>query len=208
MSVFCFSVVACDVPKLTVKLDILAHDGSSGLILLVQRNADGATLNSPSANLLDKLVEGLTVEVEPRLKDGTVNTLHGLADNNSLAHAHQLFEALDIGDQVGVEVIAVQRGPELVVRGADQLAVEGVELLDCFGEGVGGGVGGEDVRREEGEAEAEVGGGEDGQRLDEDVGDGLFTAEVGVELVAVLLVCQSSAVAASVQCRNRKECGV
>jgi hypothetical protein len=46
------------------------------------------------------------------------------------------------------------------------LAVEGVELLYGFGEGVGGGVGGEDVRGEESQAQAEVGGGEDGQRFD------------------------------------------
>lgn len=40
---------------------------------------------------------------------------------------------------------------------------------------------------EEGEAKGEVGGGEDGKSLDEDVGDGLVTGKVGVELVAILL---------------------
>jgi hypothetical protein len=64
------------------------------------------------------------------------------------------------------------------------LAVECVELLYGFGEGVGRGVRCEDVRGEEGEAEAEVGRGEDGQRLDQDVGDGLLATKVGVELVA------------------------
>lgn len=39
---------------------------------------------------------------------------------------------------------------------------------------------------EEGEAKGEVGGGEDGKSLDEDVGDGLVTGKVGVELVAIL----------------------
>lgn len=62
--------------------------------------------------------------------------------------------------------------------------MQGVELLYGFGEGVGRGVGAEDVRREESETQAEVGGGEDGERFDQDVGDGLFAAEVGVELVA------------------------
>lgn len=109
--------------KLTVELDILAHNGSPGLVLLVERNVDSAVLDSPAANLLDKLVKGLAVQVEPRLKNSTVNTLHGLADDNSLADAHQLFKALDIGDQVGIEVIAVEGGPELVVGGTDQLAV-------------------------------------------------------------------------------------
>lgn len=54
-----------------------------------------------------------------------------------------------------------------------------------LGERVGGRVGGENVRREESEAEAEVGRGEDGERLDQDVGDGLIATKMGVELVAV-----------------------
>lgn len=63
-------------------------------------------------------------------------------------------------------------------------------MLDRFGEGAGGrrGVfgcrGGEDVGREEGEAEGEVGGGEDGERLDEDVGRCLLVGEMRVELVS------------------------
>jgi hypothetical protein len=40
------------------------------------------------------------------------------------------------------------------------------------------------VAGEEREAQREVGGGEDGEGLDEDVGDGLVTREVRVELVA------------------------
>ena len=62
--------------------------------------------------------------------------------------------------------------------------MQGVELLYGFGERVGRGVGRQNVRGEESQAQAEVGGGEDGKRLDQDVGDGLFAAEVGVELVA------------------------
>lgn len=41
------------------------------------------------------------------------------------------------------------------------------------------------MRREESEAETEVGRREDGERLDQDVGDGLIATKVGVELVAV-----------------------
>jgi hypothetical protein len=40
--------------------------------------------------------------------------------------------------------------------------------------------------REEREAEGEVGAREDGEGLDEDVGDGLVTGEVWVELVAAV----------------------
>jgi hypothetical protein len=135
--------------KLTIKLDIFTHNSASGLILLVERNDNTATLNTPPTNLLDKLIKGFSIEVQPRLQHSTLNTLHSLADNHSLALAHQLLEPLDIGDQISVEVIAVQRRPECVVGGADQLAVEGVELLYGFGEGVGRGVGGEDVRGQE-----------------------------------------------------------
>jgi hypothetical protein len=39
---------------------------------------------------------------------------------------------------------------------------------------------------EEGEAEGEVGAGENGEGLDEDVGDGLVAGEVWVELVAAV----------------------
>lgn len=41
------------------------------------------------------------------------------------------------------------------------------------------------MRGEEVQAEGEVGGGEDGEGFDEDVGCGLVDEEVGVELVAV-----------------------
>jgi hypothetical protein len=43
------------------------------------------------------------------------------------------------------------------------------------------------VDGQQGEAEGEVGAGEDGEGLDEDVRDGLVAGEVGVELVAGVL---------------------
>jgi len=170
--------------ELTIKLDILTHNSAPSLILLVERNSDTAALDTPPTDLLDKLLKRLAVQVQPRLEHAALNTLHSLADNHSLALAHQLLETLHVGSEIGVEVIAVECGPELVVGGADELAVQGVELLYGFGERVGRGVGGEDVRGQESQAQAEVGRGEDGERLDQDVGDGLFAAEVGVELVA------------------------
>jgi hypothetical protein len=42
------------------------------------------------------------------------------------------------------------------------------------------------VWREEGEAEREVGAGEDGESLDEDVGNGLVASKMWIELVAVV----------------------
>ena len=71
--------------------------------------------------------------------------------------------------------------------------MQDVEVLDCFCEGTGGGwpvrlafCGGQDVGWEEGETEAEVGRGEDGEGFDEDVGGGFVSGEVGVELVSVV----------------------
>lgn len=63
------------------------------------------------------------------------------------------------------------------------------QVLDGLGERAGRGrhailCGNEGVDGEEGEAEAEVGGGEDGKGLGEDVGDRLVAGEVGVELVS------------------------
>ena len=72
-------------------------------------------------------------------------------------------------------------------------------MLDGFCEGAGGGragglgfAGGEDVGGQEGEAEAEVWTGEDGEGFDEDVGCAIVAREVGVELVSVIItrVCQ------------------
>jgi len=40
------------------------------------------------------------------------------------------------------------------------------------------------VRRKQRKAKREVGAGEDGQGLDEDVGDGLILGQMGVELVS------------------------
>lgn len=44
------------------------------------------------------------------------------------------------------------------------------------------------MRREEVAGEGEVGGGEDGEGLDEDVGDGLVAREVRVELVSLAVL--------------------
>lgn len=178
------NITTSKVRELTIKLDILTHNSAPSLVLLVEGNSDTAALNTPPTNLLDKLLKRLAVEIQPRLQHTALHTLHSLRDDHSLTHTHQLLKALHISSQVGVKVIAVQSGPEGIVGGADELAVQGVELLYGFGERVGRGVGRQNVRGEESQAQAEVGGGEDGKRLDQDVGDGLFAAEVGVELVA------------------------
>ncbi len=48
--------------------------------------------------------------------------------------AHQFFEARNVGDQVSVQVVAVEGAPELSVRGAGKKVVQRVEFLNGFGE--------------------------------------------------------------------------
>lgn len=63
--------------------------------------------------------------------------------------------------------------------------VDGDELLDGFGEGVGVWSGGEQCGWKEVKAEREVGGWEDSESLDEDIGYCFVTGKVGVKLIAV-----------------------
>lgn len=135
------------------------------------------------------------MQAEPPLHDLPPHFATALADRDGDPHAHQLLEAGHVGDEVGVQIVAVEGGPESLVVGLREERVEGGELLHGFGEGgvagsgEGGGCGqlrGEDVWGEEMEAEAEVRRGEDGEGLDEDVGGGFVAGKVGIELVAVL----------------------
>jgi hypothetical protein len=104
----------------------------------------------------------------------------------------QLLKTRDVGDEVSVEIIAIESAPESSIGGLAEEVVENVEFLDGFGEGrvaccwESGGCGdwGEDVWREEVESEGEVGGGEEGERLDKDVGDYFVFCEMGIELIS------------------------
>lgn len=168
-------------PRELVNLDILPNHRTLRLILLVQRHLNHRTLNLPSTHLADELIERLTLQSQPRLQHRALDLTHSLRNSHGDTDADQLLEAVDIGDEISVQVVGVECGPELCVRGAGEEVVEDGELLDCFGEGsvAGGGEGSgsgdwlQDVCGEEVEAEREVGGGEDGEGLDEGVGDGL-----------------------------------
>ena len=155
----------------------------------------------------------MPAQIQPALGDGALDGAAALADGDGDADAHQLLEAVDVGDEVGVEVVRVEEVPEVAVGAALEAGVEAGELAHGFGErgvrggrgrrwctggvgvggggrgggggGGGGGGEGEDVGREEVEAEGEVRGREDGEGFDEDVGDGFVAGEVRVELVSV-----------------------
>jgi hypothetical protein len=180
-------------PRKLLYLDILPHNGAFGLVLLVQRDLDDGSLETPAAGTTDELLKRLALHPQPRFQDGPLDFPHRLRDGERDPDPDQLFEAGDVGNQVGVEIIAVQGAPKCGVRRLAEKVVENVQLLDGLGErGIagcwecgGGGDGFQDVRWEEVEGEREVGGRENGQALDEDVGDGLIFGEVRVELVPV-----------------------
>ena len=180
---------ALDDPGEHVDVDVLADLGLARLVLGVLGDLDHVTLDLPAAGFRDELGGGLgVVKAEPALEHGELDLAVRLADELGDAHADHVLEAGNVGGQVGVQVVAVERGPEAGVLGTLELGVEGAQLGDGLGElraRVGARVG---LRgAEEVEREVELGRGELGHGLDEDVGDDLILDAVGVELVAVLV---------------------
>lgn len=172
---------------------MLALDFRTGLVLLVGRDANDSTIDLPATDVNDELVQGIAAaNIEPRLEVLGSDGAESLADFDGDADADEFLEARDVGGQVGVQVVRVKGGPELGVLGGFEEGGEAGELLHGLDEvgllggglccvGVGEGLG---AWGEQGEAEREGGGGEHGQSLGEDVGDGVGLEEVGVELEA------------------------
>jgi hypothetical protein len=136
------------------------------------------------------VVELVALDVQPALEHVALHLLHALADDHCDANFHDLLEALNIGDQVVIKVITLKCVPEVGVAGAGELLVENAQVLHGFGESAGGGCDAilrrhNSVGGQKGEAQAEVGRGEDCEGFDEDVGDGLVAGKVRVELVSV-----------------------
>ena len=132
------------------------------------------------------------MHAQPALERVALNLAVGLVDGDGDADAHQLLKAADVRHQIGIQVVAVERRPEARVVGDFEQVAQHVQLLDCLVQGrvPGGRVRcrgrerREDVGGEKGEAEAEVGRGEDGEGLDEDVCDCFVFGGVRVELVS------------------------
>jgi len=99
---------------------------------------NSGAVNLPSAHLGDEVVELVTLDVQPALEHVALHLLHALADDDRDADLHDLLETLHVGDQVGVEVIALEGVPEIGVAGACELLVEDAQVLDSFGQGAGG----------------------------------------------------------------------
>lgn len=166
---------------------------AASLILLVGGDTDNSTINLPATDIRDKLVKGLTAaQIKPLLEGVGRDRAEGLADLHGDADADELLEARDVGRQVGVQVVRVERRPELRVLGGLEQGRQSGELLHGLDEvrglrcGLGLACGGEGLRvgGEQGEAQREGRGGEHGQSLGQDVGHRLGLEEVRIELVA------------------------
>lgn len=172
----------------------LALNLGAGLVLLVGGDADNSAIDLPAADVDDELVEGVAAHVEPGLEVLGGDGAESLADLDGDADADEFLKAGDVGGQIGVEVVGVEGRPELGVLGGLEEGVEAGELLHGLDEvgglasglGFAGGGEGLGVCWEEGEAEREGRGGEDGQGLGQDVGHGVGLEEVRVELEAGL----------------------
>lgn len=180
-----------------VDTDTLALDLAAGLVLLVLGHShDGSGLvDLPSADIDDELLEGLTAsQVQPLSEHVGADLTECLANFDGNADTHQLLEPGDVGDQIGIQVVRVERRPEQGVLGRLEQSVQASKLLDRLDEvrglrlGLSLAVGRREglcVRREQRKGERKGRRGEDSEGLGEDVRRRLRLEEVGVELVAV-----------------------
>lgn len=118
--------------ELTVKFDVFTDNGALSLVVLVDGHLDLVTVDIPSTYATDKVVIFASREVQPRLKDASVNLAYRLADSGGNAYAHEFLKARNVGNQVGVEVVRVEGGPEGGVISAFEQVPQFVELLNSF----------------------------------------------------------------------------
>lgn len=91
---------------LTIELDILPDHRALCFVLLIQWHPDVAAFDRPSANISNKAIKTVLVQLEPVFEYGSLNFSYCLGHSRGDAHAHQLFEAADVGDEIGVEIVA------------------------------------------------------------------------------------------------------
>lgn len=183
--------------------EFFISDLRADLIFLVGRYPEHAgvavAVRRPRASAADEGGDlGGVLEGEPVHHGLGLDLAVNLCDLSDDAPADELLEAGDVGDEVGVDVVAVECRPKVLVlrrleqrvelrqllHGLDELGdLHGERILRRFG---GGGGAGEwlGVRRQQREGKGESRGREDGQRFCEDVGRGLGVEQIRVELVA------------------------
>ena len=116
--------------RLTIEFDVFPDDRPLCFVLLVQRHLDDVSVDGPLAHLRDESIKFLALEIQPFLEDMSVDLAHGLADAAGDTHPNEFLEAADVGDQIRVEVVAVERGPELAILRAAEMCVEDEQFLD------------------------------------------------------------------------------
>lgn len=116
--------------------DVLADLGLFGLVLRVLRNVNDAVVaDLPAAGLGDKGLDlGFAAETEVAFEDADINLTEGETDELGDLDADDLLETLNVGGEVRVDVVALEGGPEVVVSGALEVAVERSKLGDSLGE--------------------------------------------------------------------------
>ena len=102
--------------------------------LLVQWHLHDRALHLPSTNTADKFLKCLSLHSQPRLQHRSFNFSDSLRDCECDTDTNQFFKARDIGDEVRVEVIAIESAPEGSIGGLAEEVVENVEFLDGFRE--------------------------------------------------------------------------
>lgn len=143
---------AANNPGKHVDVDILADLGLLRLVVGVLGHNDLVAVDLPATRLDDVLLDGiLALQAKPALEHR--HGLHipeRLGDYLGDLDADGVLKALDVGGQVGVEVVGVEGAPEAVKGGAFEMCVEGAKLDDGLGElgAAGEGGGGEEVEGE------------------------------------------------------------
>lgn len=96
---------------------------------------DAVVTDLPAASLGDKGLDlGFAAETEVAFEDADINLTEGETDELGDLDANNLLETLNVGGEVRVDVVALEGGPEVVVSGALEVAVERSKLGDSLGE--------------------------------------------------------------------------
>ena len=112
--------------------DPLALDLALGLVLRVWRDRHLLSVDSPPTRLLAELRQRVPSQIQPAAQHARFDLPERLAHLPGDPYPNQILEARDVGVQICVEVVTLERGPELgVLAGFEQSGEEG-EFLDRF----------------------------------------------------------------------------
>ena len=125
-------VSSAENPPKHLDSDPLALDLALGLVLRVRRDRHLLPVDSPPTRLLAELGQRVPSQVQPAAQHTRFDLPERLAHLPGDSYPNQILEACDVGVQVCVEVVALERGPELGVLGGFEQGGEEGEFLDRF----------------------------------------------------------------------------